>query len=228
MSYMRSTDSAVLQEFGRIMEEKEGLKKVAQAAGLTPEQQAAWAKIMQGHGPGTKAWKEAAELLKGNKAYSDLMAQAQQIYFGDESANDAMAWKKHLEGAQQSPAMATQPAPAPAPSGAVPPARASLSVREKTAEGKSYDVTGKEDMVQEAHPGKAMVEGELVENLNEQHAADKAVAEKSAKNILVALYKLAKRLKTENNEKAYKLVKETFLDLSKSFKKQVMNENYYF
>jgi hypothetical protein len=219
MSYMRSTDSAVLQEFGRILQEKEGLKKSAQvAAPLSPEQQAAWARVMQGHGPGTKAWNNAEALLKSNPAYAELMAKAKDVYFNG-SENDAMAWKKLLDGAAQSPQMAKQPAPAPAPIAAVPPARAALSAREKTADQKAYDVTGKEDMVAEAHPGKAMVEGELVENLNQQQDADKAVAEKSAKNILVALYKLAKRLKAENNERAYALVKETFLDLSKSLKK---------
>lgn len=210
MSYMRSIDSAVLQEFGRIMQEKDGLTKVAQVAPLNPEQQAAWAKVMQGHGPGTKAWNNAESLLRSNPAFAELMAKAKDVYFNG-SENDAMAWKKILEGAHQ--------APAPMPAPAIPSAHAALSAREKTADQKAYDVTPKEDMVSEAHPGKAMVEGELVENLNEQQAADKAVAEKSAKAILFALYKLAKRLKAENNEKAYALVKETFLDLSKSLKK---------
>lgn len=89
----------------------------------------------------------------------------------------------------------------------------------KTAEQKSYDVTGKEDLVHEAHPQTAKVNDEVVENIAEQQRADREVAEKSAKGILVALYKLAKRLKAEKNTKAYSLVKETFLDLSKSLKK---------
>lgn len=207
MSYMKSTDSAVLAEFGRIMEEKDGLKKIAQAAPGAAEQ--AWASAMN-HGPNTTAWKHAKEMFAGDAAKKALLDKAEYVYF-NESEGDANAWKKVFQ--QQSPAMAKQPAPG-TPVAAIPPVRAA-----KTAEEKKYDVSGKEDLVNEAHPGKAMVEGDVVENLNQQQDADKAVAEKSAKNVLVALYKLAKRLKAEKNEKAYALVKETFLDLSKSFKK---------
>lgn len=216
MSYMRSTDSAVLAEFGRILEEKEGLKKIAQSAPGASEQ--VWANAMK-HGPNTTAWKQAKEMFAGDAAKKALLDKAEYVYFND-SENDANAWKKVFEQAPaaQPPAMATQPAPG-TPVAAAPPATASAKTTTKTAEEKKYDVSGKEDLVNEAHPGKAMVEGEVVENLNQQQDADKAVAEKSAKTILVALYKLAKRLKAENNEKAYALVKETFLDLSKSFKK---------
>lgn len=213
MSYMKSIDSAVLAEFGRIMGEKDELKKVAQLAPNASDQ--AWANAMK-HGPNTSAWNQAKAMFANDKGKLDLLNKAEYVYF-NESENDANAWKKVFE--QSQPAMAKQPAPAAPPVAAVPPARAALSIHEKTAEQKAYDVTGKEDMVQEAHPTSAKVEGETVENLNEQQKADKAVAEKSAKNVLVALYKLAKRLKAEKNEKAYALVKETFLDLSKSFKK---------
>jgi len=212
MGYMKSTDSAVLAEFGRIMGEKDGLSKIAQAAPAVADQ--VWASAIQ-HGPNTSAWTKAKQMFAGDSTKKALLDKAEYVYF-NESENDANAWKKVFE---QNPAMAKQPAPT-APMAEVPsPHTASVDVNEKTAEQKAYDVTGKEDMVQEAHPGSAKVEGETVENLNEQQEADKAVAEKSAKNVLVALYKLAKRLKAEKNEKAYVLVKETFLDLSKSFKK---------
>lgn len=94
----------------------------------------------------------------------------------------------------------------------------SFNIDVKTAEQKAYDVSPKEDITNTAHPKPAFVEGDLVENGNEQYAADKAIAEKSAKEILKELYKMAKQLKAENNIKAYKLVKETFLDLSKGLK----------
>lgn len=226
MSYMRSTDSAVLQEFGRIMQEKEELKKVAQvaAAPLSEEEKAklqhALAEFTKNpaNGPGMEKW---INRLKGQadpylKQVHDALAERYSLWAQGKEGKEVGAIP--LPMGQQPAQMAKQPAAAP-PVAAVPPARAALSAREKTADQKAYDVTGKEDMVAEAHPGKAMVEGELVENLNQQQAADKAVAEKSAKNILIALYKLAKRLKAENNEKAYALVKETFLDLSKSLKK---------
>ncbi len=221
MRYMAFNDSEILREFGRLMGEKDGLTKVAQVVpSLTPEQQAAWAKVLEGHGPGTKAWTNAETLLQNNKAYSDLMAQAKNIYF-NESSNDAMAWKKHLEGEQSNPSMALQPAaPRPTSGQAAPAKGASVSETGKTAEQKAYDVTGKEDLVHEAHPNPAKTCGdELVENLNEQQDADKEVAEKSARDVLVALYKLAKRLKSENNDEAFTLVKNTFLDISNSLKK---------
>lgn len=211
MSYMKSTDSAVLQELGRILQERDGLKKVAQQAPGAGDQ--IWANAVK-HGPNTSAWKQAKEMFAADPAKTELLNKAEYVYFNN-SENDANAWRKVFE---QSPAMAKQPAPG-MPIASMPPAHAALSSRDKTADQKAYDVTGKEDIVNEAHPGKAMVETELVENLNQQQDADKAVAEKSAKNVLIALYKLAKRLKAENNEKAYALVKETFLDLSKSFKK---------
>ena len=216
MSYMKSTDSAVLQEFGRIMQEKDELKKVAQMAAPAAADQV-WAAAMQ-HGPNTSAWKKAKQMFAGDKPKMDLMNKADYVYI-NESENDAQAWKKVFQPA--APAMAGQPKAA--PSAAAPPGQARvgtvLSANEKTAEQKAYDVTGKEDMVAEAHPGKAMVEGELVENLNQQQDADLGVAQKSAKQILTALYKLAKRLQAEKNDKAYALVKETFLELSKSLKK---------
>ncbi len=209
MKYMKFNDSAILREFGRMMEEKDGLVKVAQAAtGLNPQQQEAWAQVLQGHGPGTKAWNNAESLLKSNPAYAELMAKASNVYF-NESANDALAWKKVIDAGQQ--AMAN-----PAPAAPVAPTKAA-SV-EKTADQKCYDVTPKEDLVDLAHPQTAHVAGDVVENANEQHAADKAVAEKSAA-ILKALYKLAKRLQAEQNEEAYKLVKATFLEVSATLKK---------
>lgn len=225
MSYMKSTDSAVLEEFGRIMQEKEAMTKIAQAVAPLSEDdkaklQRALAEFVKSpsNGPGMEKW---INRLKGQtdpylKSVHDALAQRYQLWAAGKDSKEVGAVA--LPGAPQPNNMATQPQPG-APVAAVPPARAALSTRQKTADGKAYDVTGKEDIVNEAHPGKAMVEGELVENLNQQQDADKAVAEKSAKNVLIALYKLAKRLKAEKNEKAYALVKETFLDLSKSFKK---------
>lgn len=225
MKYMRSTDSAVLQEFGRLMEKKDGLKKVAQAAApLTDQEKARLQNAlgefmkMPSNGPGMEKWinrlKEQTDPYL--KQVHDALAERYKLWAQGKDAQEIGAVP--LPGVTQPSQKAKVPAPG-APIAAVTPARAALSTREKVAEQKAYDVSGKEDMVQEAHPNKAMVEGELVENLNEQQDADKAVAEKSAKSILVALYKLAKRLKAENNKKAYALVKDTFLDLSKSLKK---------
>ena len=225
MKYMRFEDSAVLQEFGRIMQEKEELKKVAQATAPLSEDEKAklqhtLAELQKApsNGPAMEKW---LKRLQGQadpylKSVHDALAQRYALWQQGKEAAEIGAVP--FPGAPQPDGVAAKPAPG-APVAAVPPARAALSQREKTAEQKAYDVTGKEDMVAEAHPGTATVEGEVVENLNQQQAADKAVAEKSAKNVLVALYKLAKRLQAEQNEKAYALVKETFLDISKSLKK---------
>jgi len=224
MTYMRSTDSAVLQEFGRLMEEKDALKKVAQVVPLSDEEKAklqhALAGLMQmpSNGPAMEKW---VNRLKGQtdpylKQVHDALAQRYSLWSQGKDAKEVGAVP--LPMAPQPDQMAKHPTSG-QPVAAVPPARAALSVREKTADGKEYGVTPKEDLVHEAHPKSALVSGDVVENLNEQQDADLAVAEKSAKDILLALYKLAKRLQAEKNDKAYALVKDTFLELSKSLKK---------
>lgn len=305
MSYMRSTDSAVLQEFGRIMQEKDELKKVAQtAAPLSDDEKEKLRHTLAGlaaapsNGPAMERWisrlrgqiepylkqvhdalaeryrlwsagKSAAEIaavplpasptkvaqVKGPaspadaafEAYTNKLIELQVRAQKPNPNHDPalMISRRELEhlaqlGRAVNPDIAKQatgplleydagrdPKPvllgmktheeASMPHRTV--ASATLSIHEKVAEQKSYDVTGKEDIVHEAHPQTAKVNGEVVENLNEQQRADLAVAEKSAKNILVALYKLAKRLRSEKNTKAYSLVKECFLELSKSLKK---------
>lgn len=91
----------------------------------------------------------------------------------------------------------------------------------KTAEGKAYEVLPDTDIVNKAHPGKAMVNGDVVENLEQQQEADLAVARKSAKikEVLGELYKMAKKLQAEGNDKAYQLVKETALEIAQELKK---------
>ena len=142
MKYMRWDDSEVLKEFSRLMEEKDGLKKMAE----------------------------------------------------DTSAHAAETQNKEA---------------------AVP----SMSLNAKiAAEGKHYDVTPKEDLVHEAHPQTAKVSGDTVENLNEQQKADLEVAQKSAKEVLTELYKMAKQLKAEGKDEAYELVKGTIVDIAKELK----------
>lgn len=223
MSYMKSTDSAVLAEFGRIMSEKEGLKKIAQVAPLSQEEFGALQRTLTdltknpANGPTMEKW---INRLKGQtdpflNAVHTALVNRYQLW--SEGKDNAAISSILLPSPANAPQMAGKPAGQPI--AAIPQNHASLNSNKKVAEQKAYDVTGKEDMVAKAHPGTAMVEGDVVENNNEQQDADLAVAEKSAKAVLLALYKLAKRLKAENNEKAYALVKETFLDLSKSFKK---------
>lgn len=304
MSYMRSTDSAVLQEFGRIMQEKDQLKKVAQttAAPLSDDEKAKLQQALAGfakmpsNGPGMERW---INRLKGQtdpylKQVHDALVQRHQLWQAGKGSDEVakvplpaappakvaqvkappvnQAVEAYTSKLRELQARATTPNPNHDPklmisrrelahlaqlgravspqvaqqangplleydagrdpkpvllglktheeAAAVPHNnRAALSIREKVAEQKAYDVTGKEDIVHEAHPQTAKVNGDVVENLNEQQDADLAVAEKSAKSILIALYKLAKRLKAEKNAKAYTLVKETFLELSKSLRK---------
>jgi hypothetical protein len=237
MSYMRSTDSAVLQEFGRIMQEKDELKKVAQ---VNPDAFEAYKnklldlqlraqKPNPNHDPRLMISKRDLEQLVqlGRAVSQDFAQQAMGVLAEYDAGRDPkpvlLGLKTHEELAKVPRTPNTPRMPdrmqnnvvkAPIPS-----TRAALSTREKTADQKAYDVTGKEDIVQQAHPKTSIVSGDVVENLNEQQDADLLVAEKSAKNVLLALYKLAKRLRAEKNEKAYVLVKETFLELSKSLKK---------
>lgn len=233
MKYMKSNQSSVLQEFGRIMEEKDGLRKNAQA--LPPP---AWAPgtSMPGaeqmlSGPKPPAWEKLfadLESARGNpKALEAVQGHLQSMNY---PASEQGYYDQALQLLQRSMAPANLQADArakqhPSTDGAQV-AKAptmhknqSLSARDKTAEQKTYDVTPKEDLVHEAHPVSAKVSGDVVENLNEQQDADLAVAEKSAKDVLKALYKLAKELQVEGNETAYKMVKETFLDISKTIKK---------
>lgn len=213
MSYMRSTDSAVLQEFGRLMQEKEQLKKVAQvAAPLSDDEKI---KLQHALAEFTKAPSNGGAM---EKWIARLNGQTDPYL---KQVHDALSqrWSLWSQG-KDSKEVASIPLPAfPTQAPAMPPTHAALSIRQKLADQKAYDVTGKEDIVHEAHPQSAKVEGDTVENLNEQQDADLAIADKSAKNVLIALYKLAKSLKAEKNDKAYALVKETFLDLSKSLKK---------
>ena len=209
---LRSTSSSVLEEFGRLMQQKEELKKVAQvmAAPLGDDEKAklqqALAALtkMPAQGPMMEHWMQR---LKGQadpylKQVHDALAQRYQLWADGKDAAEVGAIPLPL--APQKDNMAAQP-----------PMPTTASV--KQADQKAYDVTGKEDIVHEAHPNKAMVSGDLVENLNQQQDADLSVAQKSA--VLKALYKLAKKLQAEKNDAAYKMVKETFMDLSKSLKK---------
>lgn len=135
-----------------------------------------------------------------------------------------MAHQKAMEAASEmaklmQPTMDDMAANPAIPEAPLPPKTQALSARHKVADQKAYDVTPHEDMIGEAHPKPAKVCGdELVENKNEQQDADLAVAQKSAeeagKKIVTALYKLAKKLHGEGNMEAYKLVADTFLELT--------------
>lgn len=225
MRHMAFNDSDILRDFGRLMQEKDELKKTAQALpppthapGTTVPNAAPvptgakpmmWEKLYaeleaaRGDGKALEAVQRNMQTLNyaaNEQGFYDDMLQKLQTYMTPEAlAFDAKA--KH-----KTPQM---------------PRRAALSQHEKTADQKVYDVTPKEDMVQEAHPQSAKVNGDTVENLNEQQKADLEVARKSAqiKKILASLYKLAKRLQAEKQEQAYQLVKETFLELSQTFRK---------
>ena len=223
MKHMSFEQSEILQEFGRIMQERDGLKKVAQAVNPLNDDEKKKLQHFLGelqkspsNGPGMERWMHR---LKGQA--EPYLASVHQAL-----AQRYSLWSQGKDAAEISavplPASAPAVAATPAPVAPVPPRTAAISQRAKTADQKSYDVTAKEDMIHAAHPKPAKVCGdELVENKNEQQAADLAVARKSAqlKSVLVALYKLAKRLEAEKNEEAYSLVKETFLSLSKSLKK---------
>lgn len=226
MKYMAFNDSEILREFGRLMEEKDGLTKIAQAA------QPDLAKLQKdiAESPNNQyALQRALQVLhplKDDAKWAPTFAALDQRRVAQEAGKDAHEVNAIAVPLPALDGMASQPpaAPSSAPIAAQPAAPSKdasvVEVYEKTADAKSYDVTGKEDIVDEAHPKPAKVCGdELVENLNEQQDADEAVATKSAKEVLVALYKLAQRLKAEDNEEAFDLVKKTFLDISGSLKK---------
>lgn len=101
-----------------------------------------------------------------------------------------------------------------------PPIQKQLSSHQsvKTAD-KEYDAVPDSKIVLESHPGKAMVEGELVENVIQQQAADLAVAEKSATiKVLKDLAKVAAAIKDSDKE-AYKLVMASARTLHAGLKK---------
>ena len=216
MKHSKFNDSETLREFGRIMSEK-GITKTAQVAPTATLAEDEKEKLQHfltslqtapSNGPGMKRWMDR---LNGQqdpylKAVHDTLAQRYQL------------WSLGKEGAE----IATVPFPSAAPQMAQAPAAvhtSELKSNTKTAEEKKYDLAGNEDMVQEAHPKTALVNGDVVENIAEQQEADVQVAEKSAKEILKALYKLAGQLKADKQEEAFGYVKAAFLDIAKTLKK---------
>lgn len=218
MKHSKFNDSEVLREFGRIISEKNGLTKTAQVAPTATLAEDEKEKLQHfltslqtapSNGPGMKRWMDR---LNGQQdpylqAVHNTLAQRYQL------------WSLGKEGAE----IATVPFPTSAPQqmaqAPTPIHTSELKRNTKTAEEKLYDLAGNEDMVQEAHPVSAKVNGDTVENLNEQQAADTQVAEKSAKEILKALYKLANQLKADKQEVAFGYVKRAFLDIAKTLKK---------
>ncbi len=222
MKYMAFNDSEILKEFGRLMNEKDGLTKVAQiVTPLTDEEKGKLQHFlgelqkMPSNGPGMEKW---IVRLKGQvdpylNAVHNALSNRYALWSQGKDAQElsSILIPNPQEGVANAP---VAPSPMPAKGASV------IEVSEKTADAKAYDVTGKEDLVDTAHPKPALVCGdELVENANEQQDADKEVAEKSAKTILTGLYKLAKRLKAEGNTEAYELVKDTFKQITSSLKK---------
>lgn len=217
---MSFNQSEVLKDFGRILQEKDQLKKIAQVVVLPLSEQeklklqAFLGQLAQqpSNGPGMEKW---INRLKGQsdpyqKEVLDALSARYQLWARGKDATEVSAIP--LPGLNQQN-VATQPL---GPENVATPHRASLSGHGKTAQ--EYGVGVKEDIVDKAHPKSAVVSGDVVENLNEQQDADKEVAEKSA-SVLVALYKLAKTLQADKNETAYKIVKAACLDIAKTLKK---------
>jgi hypothetical protein len=226
MKYMSFDQSEVLREYARIMQEKDGLTKIAQAVvPLTEDEKTKLHNFLAelvkapANGPGMERWMMR---LKGTqdpyfKSVHDALAQRYSLWAQGKDSTEISTVP--LPTQSQPDNMAEQPVPSSPVASAPGPVRAALSQRAKTAEQKCYEVTLKEDMIQKAHPVPAKTCGdELVENKNEQQEADLAVAEKSAQ-IVKALYKLAKRLRVEKNDEAYKLVKDACLEIAKTIKR---------
>lgn len=232
MKHLKFNDSPVMREFGRIMQERGSIQKIAQALpppavplgttvpNVAPlpagEMPPTWHKVfanLEAARGNVKALESMQNYLQtlnypeAEQGYYDEALQKLQRYMAPESiAADfhAKQQSQHAQAPQKNPLTAKHQ---------------SLSQREKTADQKCYDVTPDSDMVGTAHPKSAVVSGDVVENIAEQQEADLEVAQKSAKEILTALYKLAKQLQAQNNIEAYKLVKATFLDIAKTIKK---------
>jgi hypothetical protein len=215
MKHVTFNDSAILQEFGRIMQAKDELKKTAQLAPVVPLTDDEKAKLQHflgelqktpSNGPGMEKW---LARLRGQedsylKAVHDALAQRHALWAMGKDAQELTAVPLPTAHYAQKPLEQIQPLQH----------NSAANVTTKTAEPKCYDVTGKEDLVHEAHPQTAYVETDVVENGNEQQTADLEIAQKSAKEVLVVLYKLAKKLQAEKNDEAYKLVKDAFFEIS--------------
>lgn len=234
MAHLRWTESDVLEEFGRIMTEQDGLKKVAQVAALSPEEfeklQADVVRLQQQPklGQTMEYWigRLRGQTEPGLKMLHDNLSKRYELYL-----KDAPAAQINAVPLTSAPATATQtPMPEPKVMPVSAPVRKAevegeqtekTAAVDKTAEEKKYEVQPDSDMVGTAHPGKAMVNGDLVENLEQQQAADLAVARKSAKvkEVLAELYKMAKKLQAEKNDVAYELVKKAFQEIAATLKK---------
>jgi hypothetical protein len=231
MKYLAFNDSEILREFGRIMGEQDGLKKTAQIAQppLSEDEKVKLQKFLAdlqsnpSNGPGMERWiarlKGQPDLYLGavHKALSDR-------YLLWSEGKDAQELTSVLIPTPANEGLAAQPVAPVAQNTLSPKGAEVVEAHEKTAEGKSYQVVPEENEVLKAHPQSAYVEGELVENKDEQQKADVEVAEKDAKGkeakaILTALYKLAKKLEADGEDEAYKLVVATFKDIKNGLKK---------
>ena len=229
MKYMKTGYSNVMEEFGRLMQETDRLKKTAQAQ--TPEQQArdvTLAKLLSK--PDRVTTDELNRLYSATNladytALKGRVRAAQTALMGDTQLDVKPILRGESAPVAAAPATVPKESLAPASKKPVAPVQkggAALSSRQKTAEQKLYDVTPKEDIIHTAHPKTAVVCGETVENLNEQHKADRDIAEKEPqlRKTLASLIQLTKTLKAENNLVAYKLVKATIMDLAKPLMKK--------
>jgi hypothetical protein len=90
----------------------------------------------------------------------------------------------------------------------------------KTADAKLYDVFGKQNIVHDAHPQTAYVNGDVVETVEEAQKIDIGVAQKEStgKQVVAELYNMAKQLKADKNDVAYKLVRATCVEIAKLIK----------
>lgn len=217
-------DGEVFDELNKVLKAKDEMVKTAQA--LPPPGPAPGTVVPAAApvpaGPKPEMWKKLDEQLeasRGNaKALEGMQMRLQTLNYpqGEQGYYDELMGKlqKYMSPEVMLTDARTKHKMAPMQK-----RQSATEQTAKVASGKEYDVGPKEDLVQKAHPHSAKVEGDTVENLNEQQKADLAVANKqAAAKVLTALYDLTKKLYAEKNVKAAELVKETFLSISKNIK----------
>lgn len=228
MRHMRFEDSEILQEYARKMEESDCLKKMAQVAQSNPSEAYNKYLALLQQKAATPNPNNDPNLLIGINHLTKLVELGRAV--GGEVAKMAMAPLQEYEAGKNpkpvllglkahSPTEGLKPIPKEL-GDPLPPKQQGVNGNQntKTADQKAYDVLPKENIIHEAHPKPALVNGDLVETVEEQQEADLEVAQKTASAVLIELYKLAKQLQAEKNMEAYTLVKAAFLDISKDVK----------
>lgn len=235
MRHMRFEDSEILQEFARKMKEGEELKKMAQVVQPSPlEAYSKYLGMLQQKAQ-TPNPTHDPNLLIGKAQLQKLMDLGRAV--GGDVAKEAMEPMQEYDAGRNPKPVLLKLQPHLPTAGIYPitkelgnPVPPSIEKEQsvegqntKTAEQKAYDVTPKENIIHDAHPKSAIVSGDVIENVEEAQKIDLEVVNKepsgkTADMVLTELYKLAKQLKAEKNDEAYKLVKEAFLDIAKDVK----------